>query len=318
MSISNTQTYTSSPNTFTRFWRSPTLVVARFTLRSYVRSGWILGDVVFVWLAYAVFFLEFGGNVSYFFGTAGEALSVLSILSTVVMTQRAMSARVYLPLTRLTSRSAYVRGVILASSVLRIPVFLLLMIMAMSFHQFSPPPCNPTCITDATFSSMTLGAIGLLVNCSILSTLTVLLSIPIATRRIQIIFLAWFALVLYTNTSNTIAATYFSWARIPLAPLAACYNLGTTGFVDWYTLVLFLVAMGYIFVLTILAEFLLRKRDLISVVVVCQSSFGRGLGHPQGERPSHTTCAYQKRVRVWEGRSPCGRPVWNDTCRLTD
>ena len=263
MSISNLQTHTSSPYTFTRFWRSPTLVVARFALRSYVKSGWILGDIVFVWLAYAIFFFEFGGNVSYFFGTTGEALGVLSILSTIVMTQRAMSARVYLPLARLTSRSAYVRGIILASSVLRIPAFLLLMILAMSFHQFSPPACNPTCIADATFSNMTPGAIGLLVNCSILSTLTVLLSIPIATRRIQIIFLAWFALVLYTNTSDTLVATYFSWVRIPLAPLAACYNLGTTGVIEWYTLVLFLLAVGYIIALTMLAEFLLRKRDLI-------------------------------------------------------
>ena len=263
MDTTTIRTQTLSPNTFTRFWRSPTLVVARFTLRSYVRSGWILGDVVFVWLAYAIFFLEFGGNVSYFFGTAGEALGVLSVLSTIVMTQRAMSARVYLPLARLTSRSAYVRGIILASSVLRIPAFLLLMILAMSFHQFSPPPCNPICITDATFSSMTLGAIGLLVNCSILSTLTVLLSIPIATRRIQIIFLAWFALVLYTNTSGTLLATYFSWVRIPLAPLAACYNLEIISGVGWYSLVMFLLAMGYIFALTMLAEFLLRKRDLI-------------------------------------------------------
>ena len=263
MSISNMQAQTSSPHTFTRFWRSPTLVVARFTLRSYVRSGWILGDIVFVWLAYAIFFLEFGGNVSYFFGTAGEALGVLSVLSTVIMTQRAMSVRVYLPLARLTSRSAYIRGLILASSVLRIPAFLLLMILAMSFHQFSPPVCNPLCIADATFGSMTLGAIGLLLNCSILSTLTVLLSIPIATRRIQIIFLAWLALVLYTSTSNDIVATYFSWVRVPLAPLAVCYNLGTTGVVSWYTLIMFLLAIGYIIVLTALAEFLLRKRDLI-------------------------------------------------------
>lgn len=263
MSISHLQTYTSSPNTFTRFWRLPTLVVARFTLRSYVRSGWILGDIVFVWLIYATFFLDFGGSISYFFGIAGEALGVLSVLSTIVMTQRAMSARVYLPLARLTSRSAYIRGIILASSVLRLPAFLLLMILAMSFHQFSPPPCNPTCITDATFGSMTLGAIGLLVNCWLLSALTAVLSRPIATRRIQIIFLAWFALVLYTNTSSDIVATYFSWVRIPLAPLAVCYNLSTTGVIGWYNPAMFLLAIGYVIALTALAEFLLRKRDLI-------------------------------------------------------
>ncbi len=144
-----------------------------------------------------------------------------------------------------------------------IPAFLLLMILAMSFHQFSPPPCNPLCIADATFSGMTIGAIGLLVNCWILSALTVVLSIPIATRRIQIIFLAWFALVLYTNTSGNIVSTYFSWVRIPLAPLTACYNLSATGIIEWYPLLMFILAIGYIIALTALAEFLLRKRDLI-------------------------------------------------------
>ncbi len=248
---------------FTRLWRTPTLIVARFTLRSYMRSGWILGDIIFVWLAYAIFYLEFGGDVKYFFGTAGQALGVLSILSTVVMTQRAMSARVYLPLARLTSRSAYIRGVILAASVLRVPAFLLLMLLAMSFHRFSPPPCNPLCIADATVSNMTLGAVGLLINCTILSIFTVLLSIPVSTRRIQIAFVAWLALVLYTNTSNNFVATYFSWVRIPLAPMTVCYNLDTLATLDWYMLVMVALALGYIVVLSALAAFLLRRRDLI-------------------------------------------------------
>jgi hypothetical protein len=30
------------------FWRLPSMTVARFTLVSYIRSGWILGDFVFV------------------------------------------------------------------------------------------------------------------------------------------------------------------------------------------------------------------------------------------------------------------------------
>src|SRR5438067_2108996 len=120
-----------------KFWRLPSLMVARFTLVSYIRSGWILGDVVLVWLLYAVFFLEFGGNVAYFFGTGGQGLGALAILGTVVMTQRAMSARVYLPLSRLTSRSAYVRGLVIATGVMRVPLFLLLMVLAMSYHRVS-------------------------------------------------------------------------------------------------------------------------------------------------------------------------------------
>src|SRR5438270_2579238 len=138
--------------TFQVFWRLPSLVVARFTLLSYIRSGWILGDIALVWLLYALFFLEFGGNVAYFFGTAGQGLGALAILGTVVMVQRAMSARVYLPLSRLTSRSAYIRGLVIATGVLRVPLFLILLVLAQSYHQFSPPACDGIghCIEGST------------------------------------------------------------------------------------------------------------------------------------------------------------------------
>src|SRR5436305_14676826 len=191
------------PQVLKEFWRLPALTVARFTLLSYVRSGWILGDVVFVWLLYAIFFLEFGGNVAYFYGTAGQGLAVLAILGTVVMVQRAMSARVYLPLSRLTSRSAYLRGLVIATGVLRIPLFLMLLLLALSYHHFSPPPCDGIgrCIEGATVSNMTIGAVGLLANCVVIATLIVTFSAPIATRRARIILLVWFAAVLYSNTS---------------------------------------------------------------------------------------------------------------------
>lgn len=83
-----------TPNALKTFWRLPSLTIARFTLVSYIRSGWILGDIILVWLLYAIFFLEFGGNVAYFYGTANQGLAVVTILGTVVMVQRAMNARV--------------------------------------------------------------------------------------------------------------------------------------------------------------------------------------------------------------------------------
>ena len=42
------------------------------------------------------------------------------------------------------------------------------------------------------------------------------------------------------------------------------------------------------------------------------------LGRPRGERPSHTRTRLRCAHVVWEGRSPRGRPVWNDTSSLTD
>jgi len=250
--------------TFKKFWRLPSITVACFTLWSYVRSGWIIGDVVLVWLLYAAFFFEFGGNVAYFYATAGQGLGALAILGTVVMVQRAMNARVYLPLARLTSRSSYVRGLILATGALRVPLLLMLMQLALAYHQFAPPRCHiGDCIEGATIANMTIGAVGLLVNCIILSTLTVVLSVPVATRRIQIVFLLWLAAVLYSNSNPGNVAVFLTATRIPLAPLAACYNFGVTGTISWYGLLMFVLAVGYVVGLTLLAGFWLARRDLL-------------------------------------------------------
>ncbi len=35
---------------------------------------------------------------------------------------------------------------------------------------------------------------------------------------------------------------------------------------------------------------------------------GGKTGRPQGERPSQTTKEGIKQLRLWQGRSPCGRP----------
>lgn len=247
------------------FWRLPSLTVARFTLGSYVRSGWVLVDVVFVWLLYAIFYLEFGGNVGYFYGTAGQGLGALAILSTVIMVQRAMSARVYLPLSRLTSRAAYMRGLVIATGVLRVPSFVMLLVLAASYHQFSPPACTGIghCIADATVGSLVAGAVGLLANCLVIATLVVVFSAPIAKRWARIVLLAWVAAVLYANTSLGPVAAVLKLLRIPLWPLQVCYGFGTTGRIDWIGVAALMMMASYMVGLTWLGEFWMRKRDLL-------------------------------------------------------
>jgi hypothetical protein len=240
-------------------WRSPTLTIARFMLKSHIRSGWILGDIVFIWFLYAAFFFEFGGDVAYFYGVMNEALSVLAVLSTIVMMQRAMTARMYLPLARLSSRSAYIQGLIVATAFLRVPSFLLALLLALSYHSHVPI----FGIEGATFSNMLPGAVGLLLNTIFVSTVTTVLYRPIATRLLQNIFLVWCVAIFYSNTDITIVAQYLAITHLPLIPLMVCYDLGTGGAVDIYSLGMFLVIIGYIVGLTFLARFLLNRRDLI-------------------------------------------------------
>jgi hypothetical protein len=241
------------------FWRLPSLTVARFTLASYIRSGWILGDIAIVWLLYAAFFLEFGGNVAYFFGTTGQGLGALAILGTIVMVQRAMSARVYLPLSRLTSRSAYIRGLVIATGVLRVPLYVLMMLLGMGFHSHAPS----WGIQGATVTNMLVGSMGLLANCIVISTLVVVFSAPIATRLARIALLAWFAAVLYSNTSPDPVAEFLSISRIPLIPMTVCFNFGATGRIGWPGVAALLVLALYVVGLTMLGEYWMSRRDLI-------------------------------------------------------
>lgn len=255
----NTSLQSSPAVAATGLWRSPTLTVARFMLRSHMRSGWILGDIVFIWFLYAAFFFEFGGDVTYFYGVMNQALSVLAILSTIVMTQRAMTARMYLPLSRLSSRSAYIRGLIVATAFLRVPSFLLALLLALGYHHHIPI----FGIQGATLSNILPGAVGLLLNTIFVATLTVVLYRPIATRLLQIIFLAWCAATFYSNVDSNSIAQYLSITHLPLVPITVCYNLGTGSMIDIYSLSMVLVIICYIVALTLLAHFLLNKRDLI-------------------------------------------------------
>src|SRR5690242_18697460 len=135
--MNNTLPTTLAQN-ITTLWHTPTLTVARFTLRSYIRSGWLLVDLVFVWFLYAAFFFEFGGDVTYFYGIVNQGLGALSILGSIIMAQRALKAQMYLPLARLASRAVYVRGIILATGVLRVFSFVLILLLALGYHAHRP------------------------------------------------------------------------------------------------------------------------------------------------------------------------------------
>ncbi|MDQ2714591.1 MAG: hypothetical protein M3Z08_06765 [Chloroflexota bacterium] len=266
MSISRREQTLPSPNfslSLKEFWRLPSLTVARFTLRSYIRSGWIIGDIACVWLLYAAFFLEFGGNVAYFYSTAGQGLAAIAILGTIVMGQRALNARVYLPLARLTSRGSYIRGLMLATGVLRIPLFLLLLLLAMLYHGHTARLCTPVCIEGATLGSMLPGALGLLANCIVISTLVIAFSAPIASRFARIMLLAWIAAILYSNTSLGPVAAMLGVTRLPLIPLATSYALGTAAVLDWPALLALLTEVAYVSGLALLAQYWMARRDLL-------------------------------------------------------
>lgn len=237
----------------TRLWRLPSVTVARFLLMSHLRSGWLWGEAVYVLALFAIFWNPYPGDQGYFFTTGGAGLGALAVIGTAIMTRRALNARVYLPLARLPSRAAVARGLVIASGALRVPLYVLLLALVLTFRRIDNPSAP----------GLLLGSVGTLADCVALCALTVALSPPIATRLMRIGFLAWLVLALAPSIDLGPIPALLTAIRLPAAPLAACYTLGAVpGFSPVALWAVPLVA-AYIVGLALLAGLWLAKRDLI-------------------------------------------------------
>lgn len=239
-----------------RFWRSPTLIVARQIIRSHSRSGWLWGELVVVLVLYVVFFDYPGttGDLSYFYGFGGRSLGAIAAASSAIMAHRALGSRAYLPLARLGSRGPYVRGLVVAAVATRLPLIVELLALYLRAHHH---------FLGAWERHFVVGMLGLLANCALIAVLTVLLSPPIATRLNQIVFLFWLVLALSSYTNLGWVSTVFTVARLPLLLVVACYDFGSKGMMDWLGAVAFALTLGVIVALTWLAEIQFSRRDLL-------------------------------------------------------
>lgn len=237
--------------------RSPSVTVARLTLASYLRSGWMWGEFVMVLVFLASLFFPFEVSTAYFNGTTTFSLGALAILGPIVMVRQATSARTYLLLARLTSRAAYSRGLMLAAALLRIPLYVFFLALVLLTHR----------LTDPTPGALFWGAVGIIPNTILVAILTVALCPPIATRLKRIYFLAWVALMLFSfKPIIAIPAwleTVLSVSQIPLWPIVACYTLSVSGNPDLFSaLGLLLVACSCVLIMFV-AGYWLEKRELL-------------------------------------------------------
>lgn len=240
-----------------RAWRVPSVTVARLTLDSYRRNGWMWAEFVLVLVFFAALFFPYMQNVAYFYGTSVWDLSAIAILGTAIMVRQSTSARTYTMLARLTSRAAYSRGLILATVILRVPLFLFFCALVLLAHRLTNPALN----------TMVLGAIGLLPISMLAAALTVAFTSPTGTRIKRILLLAWIVVVLFTNSPLVLlpqpVINILGISRIPLAPIAVCYNVSVNGSIDLSSLWSFPLIVAYIIALAILAGYWLEKKELL-------------------------------------------------------
>src|SRR5215467_5671111 len=195
------------------FLRAPAITIARLTLESYFRSGWMWAEFVLVLVFFAALFFPFQEDVPYFYGTSNWDLSAIAILGAAIVVRQASSARTYSLLARLSSRASYSRGLMLATAALRIPIFLFMLLLVLLAHRL----INPTA------DKMLIGAISVLPTTILVSVLAVALSSPISTRLTRILVLAWIAVVLFSISTIILIPSsllnILGIVRIPLWPI---------------------------------------------------------------------------------------------------
>ncbi len=239
------------------FWRTPSITIARLTLESYFRSGWMWAEFVLVLVFFAALFFPFREDVSYFFGTSTWDLSAIALLGAAIMVRQATSARTYVLLARLSSRASYSRGLMLATAALRIPILLFMLLLILLAHRL----INPT--TD----KILIGAIGLLPNTILVSVLAVAMSSPISTRLTRLLFLSWIALVLFSLSPVFLVPTpildVMGIVRIPLWPISACYQMSVSGTLSVAGVIGMFLVGAYILGLALVAGRWLERRELL-------------------------------------------------------
>jgi hypothetical protein len=239
------------------FWRTTSMTIARLTLESYFRSGWMWAEFVLVLVFFAALFFPFQEDVPYFYGTSTWDLSAIAVLGAAIMVRQATSARTYVLLARLSSRASYSRGLILAAATLRIPIFLFMLLLVLLAHRL----INPTA------DKMFIGALGVLPTTILVSVLTVAFSSPIATRLMRILFLSWIAVVLFSiSPIVTIPSSYLNIlaiVRIPLWPISACYQVSVSGTIGLIGMLGILLVALYIVALALIAGKWLERRELL-------------------------------------------------------
>jgi hypothetical protein len=192
--------------------------VARYTLTAYARSGWLWGEVMLVLAQFAAL-IEFTGSASYWFGIMGEGLGAQTILGTIVLVRRGLGARAFVPLSRLESRAPYLRGLVLASSALRLLLLLLYLALVLASGHMSDP----------TPGGVFAGSVGVVAGCVLVAAVTAALCPPVGTRLALISFFVWLVAALSSVRADGALGVVLRAVALPLFPLEATFGFGWTG-----------------------------------------------------------------------------------------
>jgi hypothetical protein len=232
-------------------WRWPSVSLAHFLLAGYSRSAWLWAEFV-VTAAIFIVLKDYAGTAGYWYTVASIGLGAEAVAGTAVFARRALGPRAYLPLTRLRSRGAYVRGIALAAGIIRVPLCLLFYALVLLAKR----------MTDVTTPRILASLIALLAGQLVLVAGTTAFTHPVATRVERIGLALWLILALSWYTATGVAAQVLAIVHLPMVPISVGYELAQSGRPSGVGAVAMLGDVALIVTLIALAGWRLSKRDL--------------------------------------------------------
>lgn len=237
---------------------SPSAEIAGTALRRFVRSVWLIVELIGVGLIFLVCFRS-PVTVRGFFEPAGLGLALLSAVGTTGIVVSVVPPRLYARLAPRKDYRSMVGGLMLASGIIQGCAAVTLTMLVLLFQRI--PALGPDGVPGAG-AALAAGMVGLLANTVLVAALTVALAPPLGTQAARLVFLAWLCLALYSYIATDFLGSVLTVVRLPLLPFAAGYSFGQSGVIGAAGVLALGVEAAYIGALIALAPrwVPLRKR----------------------------------------------------------
>jgi ABC-type transport system involved in multi-copper enzyme maturation permease subunit len=234
------------------------LTFTRFTLAEYIRSGRIIIELVAAVLFWGLFLREWQIGLEQFFSLTGIFTLLLALYTTAALLSLGERPQGYVMLTRPLGRNGYLLGLYLVGLIIVVTVFVLISALTIILNR----------PFDFLWPDFLRGALPLLLNIGLLSSLIVLLSALVLPNVLRLALLAVLAVALYSQAWHLSPAyrfiepfqSLFSW---PIYPAIAGYKLSTSR--DWNEGAIYipLAQLALTVLLISLALIAFKRRDVI-------------------------------------------------------
>jgi hypothetical protein len=211
------------------------LETSELALRRFSRSRWLLLTLFLALVLFLVCF-RYPFGASYFYDIATFGLGAITATAAYVLVRWVTPPMWYIRYGLRTSLASVFAGLVLAMTAISASLILAVLFLALITGRF----------VDTEPGPLVAGAIGLLANCILVGTLTMTLSTPATTAAIRRIFLVWLILAFASYQTSDILAVLLFPARLPLLPVAACYDFGNSGSIGWGGLLALLVQISFV------------------------------------------------------------------------